>query len=363
MPLRSDLLLHDAHTAAGARFGERRGQPVVASYGDVAGEYSAAREATALVDLPHRGVLEASGPQRQKFLQGMLSHDVAGRPPGRGCPAALMNAKGAVQALLRVLVEKDVVLLETDLDRIGFLQRTLEHHRVAAPVRFAARPTSVLALLGPWGARVLSAAGVDSPPVSPEAHQVVAIADHPVRLVRAGDLPGRGLVLHVAPEGAADVWKALHTAGARPAGHDALDALRVEGLRPWYGSDVTEENLLHETGLVGEYHSPAKGCYVGQEVVARLEARGGNVNKALRGLRLSAPATPGATVHSEGREVGRVTTAAVSPRLGPIALAYVHRGHFASGTTVEVDAAPATVVTSFEEEAASGNEAREPARE
>ena len=112
---------------------------------------------------------------------------------------------------------------------------------------------------------------------------------------------------------------------------------------------MTEENLLHETGLVAECHSPAKGCYVGQEVVARLEARGGNVNKALRGLRLSAPAAAGATVHAGGREVGRVTTAAVSPRLGPIALAYVHRGHFASGTAVEVDGAPATVVTSFEE--------------
>jgi tRNA-modifying protein YgfZ len=122
-------------------------------------------------------------------------------------------------------------------------------------------------------------------------------------------------------------------------------------LRPWYGPDVTEENLLHETGLVGECHSPAKGCYVGQEVVARLEARGGNVNKALRGLRLSAPASAGAAVTVEGRDVGRVTTAGVSPRLGPIALAYVHRSHFAPGTAVEVGGAPATVVTSFEEEA------------
>jgi folate-binding protein YgfZ len=363
MPCPSDRPLQDAHAAGGARFGERRGQPVVASYGDAAGEYAAAREAAAIVDLPLRAVLEASGPQRQKFLQGMLSHDVAGRPPGQGCLAALMNAKGAVQALLRVLVEKDIVLLETEVDRIGSLQRTLEHHRVAAPVRFAARPTSVLALLGPWGARVLSAAGVDSPPVSPEAHHPVTIAGHPLRLVRAGDLPGGGLVLHVAPESAADVWKALCAAGARPAGHDTLDALRVEAMRPWYGSDVTEENLLHETGLVAQFHSPTKGCYVGQEVVARLEARGGHVSRALRGLRLTAPAAAGAAVNLEGREIGRVTTAAMSPRRGPIALAYVHRGHFAPGTAVEVDGAPATVVMSFEEEAASDGEARQPARE
>jgi tRNA-modifying protein YgfZ len=356
MPSPSDRHLPDLQAAAGARFGERRGQPVVASYGDLAGEYAAAREATALVDLPLRGVLEASGPQRQKFLQGMLSQDVAGRQPGQGCLAALMNAKGAVQALVRVLVETNVVLLETDLDRIGSLQRTLEHHRVAAPVRFAVRPTGVLALLGPEGARVLAAAGIDPPPTSLEAHQKVAIAGHPLRLARAGDLPGDGFVLHVAPEGSADVWLALCAAGARPVGHDALDALRVEALRPWYGSDVTEENLLHETGLAAERHSPAKGCYVGQEVVARLEARGGNVNKALRGLRLSAPAAAGAAVHAGGREIGRVTTAAVSPRLGPIALAYVQRGHFAPGTAVEVDGAPAAVVTSFEDRSASLNE-------
>jgi folate-binding protein YgfZ len=349
MPSPPDLPLSDTRAAADARPGERRGQAVVGSYGDPAGEYAAARESAALVDLALRGVLEASGPQRQRFLQGMLSHDVAGRQPGEGVLAALMSAKGGVQALLRVLVEKDVVLLEADLDRIDFLQRTLEHHRVAAPVRFAIRPTTVLALLGPACPRVLAAVGVLSPPASPEAHRQAVIAGHPVRLVRARDLPGDGFVLHVAPENVADVWADLGGAGARPTGHDALDALRVEAMRPWYGSDVTEENLLHETGLVAERHSPAKGCYVGQEVVARLEARGGHVNKALRGLRLSAAATAGAAVHVEGREVGRVTTAAVSPRLGPIALAYVHRGQFAPGTAVEVDGAPATVVTTFEQ--------------
>ena len=122
-------------------------------------------------------------------------------------------------------------------------------------------------------------------------------------------------------------------------------------MRPWWGSDVTEENLLHETGLVGECHSPAKGCYVGQEVVARLEARGGNVNKALRGLRLQAPVASGAPLTAEGKEVGRVTTASVSPRLGPIALAYVHRNHFAPGTAVRAGEVPATVVAVFEDEA------------
>jgi folate-binding protein YgfZ len=159
----------------------------------------------------------------------------------------------------------------------------------------------------------------------------------------ASDLPSPALVLHVAPDAAAPVRAALLEAGAVHLPPAALDALRVEQGRPWYGVDVTGENLLHETGLVRDYHSATKGCYVGQEVIARLDARGGNVNKMLRGLRLSAPAAAGAAIRADGREVGRVTTAAVSPRLGPVAMGYVHRSRCEPGTRVEVAGAEATV--------------------
>jgi folate-binding protein YgfZ len=318
-------------------------------HGDPAGEYEAAREGAAVLDLPALGVIEASGPTRQKFLQGLLTNDVAGLRPGQGCRAALLTAKGAVQALLRVLVETDVVVLEADAERLALVLKVLEHHRVAAPVRFATRPTAVVGLLGPRAADILRAAGAEAAPDEPEGHVRATLAGRAVRLVRAGDLPGGGFVFHAAPEAAGPVREALQAAGARPIGRDVLDGRRVETLRPWWGSDVSEENLLHETGLVAELHSPTKGCYLGQEVVARLQARGGNVNKALRGLRLSVPAAANAIVTVEGEDVGRVTTAAVSPQLGPVALAYVHRNHFAPGTAVEVGGSRATVVTSFEE--------------
>lgn len=321
----------------------------VASCGNPAAEYRALKETSGLFRLDERGVLRASGPSRLKFLQGMLTNDVAGRPPGRGCRAALLNVKGAVQALLRVLVEDEDVVMETDLDRVSFVQGTFEHHRVAAPVRFEPHPTSLLALLGPRAEDVLRATGLPSPPPDGESHTATTVASQAVRVVRATDLPGGGFVLHAAPEAEAAVWNALQNAGARPVGRDALDARRVETLRPWYGVDVTGDNLLHETGLVAECHSPAKGCYLGQEVVARLEARGGNVSRALRGLRLEAPTSAGSPVTVDGAEVGRVTTAAVSPRRGPIALAYVHRNHFAPGAAVRVDGLPATVVTAFDE--------------
>ena len=315
----------------------------------VAAEYAAARKAAGLVDLTDRAVLEATGPQRQKFLQGMLSNDVLGLPPGRGCLAALMTAKGHVQVLLRALVEKDAVVLEMPADRLELVERTLNHYRVAAPVRFKARATVVLGLLGPQVPDVVHRAGVDVPDLGPGAHAQVTVAGRPAILAYAPDLPGGGRVAHVSPEDGPAVREALRAAGARPIGRETVDILRVEALRPWYGPDVTEDNLLHETGLLGEYALSTKGCYIGQEVVARLDARGGHVNKELRGLTLSAPVAAGTKLLAGDKEVGRITTPAVSPRLGPIALGYVHRSHFAAGTVLRAGEASATVVTSFRE--------------
>ncbi len=341
--------LHDVHAAAGGVFRERRGRTVVASYGDHAAEFAAALDGTGIVEMTERGVLEVSGPKRLELLQGLVSNDVAGRRPGQGCRAALMTARGHLRFLLRLLVDEDVVHLEAERDRLDLLQRVLEHYRVAAPVRFGPTSRVVLALLGVAAPQLLKTLGIEAPG-APEDHARVTLAGQDVLVARAGDLPGGGFVLHVAPEQARPVWGALTAGGARPVGRDALDARRVEDLRPWYEADVTEENLLHETGLLGELHSPTKGCYVGQEIVARLEARGGNVNKALRRLRLSTPAASGEAVRADGQDVGLLATTAVSPRLGPIALAWIRRGHLAPGTELDVAGAPATVVEDFGQE-------------
>jgi folate-binding protein YgfZ len=316
---------------------------------DLAAEYEAALDGVGLADLAERDVLVASGPNRQGFLQGMLSHDVEACAAGQGCRATLMNARGRVRFLLRVLVEGNAVRLETDAAGLPSLRQALELYRVAAPVRFEHEPTRVLGLLGLEASALLGRMGIAAP-TSPEAHARAELAGQEVVVARAGDLPGGGFVLHASPEHAPRAWKALAEAGARPVGREALDARRVEDLRPWYGFDITEENLLHETGLLDELRSTTKGCYVGQEVVARLDARGGHVNKALRRLRLSAPTAPGSPVLAEEKEVGRITTPATSPRYGPIALGWVHRSHFDPGQELSVAGAPATVVEAFDQE-------------
>ena len=296
-----------------------------------------------MIALDERGVLAATGPQRQKFLHGMLSNALVDLKPGTGCLASLMDVKGHLLALLRALVTENAVLLELRADRIAKLEATLLFYKVAAPVRFEKRDVAVTAVLGVTASVAIAKAGVEVAGLAAESHVAAEIAGVTVRVARASDLPAGGFVVHSLPEHAAAVREALHSAGAEPIGRATLDVLRIEDGRPWFGDDIGDENLLHETGLLKEYHSFSKGCYIGQEIVARLEGRGGNVNKMIRGLKLSQAAAAGATVTRQGKDVGRVTTAGVSQRLGPIALGFVHRGAFEPGTEVEVDGRPATV--------------------
>jgi folate-binding protein YgfZ len=292
--------------------------------------YDAARSEAAFLRLDERCVLEAKGPDRTKFLQAMLSNDVASLAVGQARLGALLTLKGHVQTLLRVVATPQALLLEMPADRRAGVEATLQHYRVAAPVRFQALPHRVLAILGPQAEDVMKS--VES-----------ALSERaPVKAV-AGDLPAGGRVLYVTPEDEAAVEAALIAAGATRLDRAALDALRIEEGRAWFGVDVTEDHLLHETGLLQEYASLTKGCYLGQEVVARLEGRGANVSKALRGLRLESPVAAGAAVAADGAPVGRVTTAAVSPAFGPIAMAYLRRSHLEAGTAVEVDGVRGTV--------------------
>ena len=305
--------------------------------------YTAAREGAGVFDLPGRGLIAVSGPLRQKFLHNILSNDVLSRAAGQGCRAAIMDVKGHLIAFLRVLVDKDEIVLEVSGGRADAVEKLLVHYRVAAPVRFRRLEAEVVAVVGPQAADILRGAGAALPDLAAESHAMVDVGGAQVRVARAVDLPAGGFVLHIPPDAREAVLSSLTGAGAVAVTPEVVDALRVEDGRPWFGPDVSEENLLHETTLVGEYHSPTKGCYVGQEVIARLEARGGHVNKLLRGLRLQAPGAAGDRIHVGDKEVGRITTAGVSPELGAIAMGYVHRSAAEPGTAVEVASAPATV--------------------
>jgi folate-binding protein YgfZ len=308
-------------------------------------EYRSLREGCGVFDLGDRGVLLVEGPERISFLQRLLSQDIKTLKEGEGTRAALMEPKGHLVAVLRVLATRDSLALETPVACLDALEAELKHYKVGTPVRFRRPELTVVGLLGPKAASVLEGAGAQAAGLPPEGHGTFQIGGEDVRISPTGDLPGGGYALQVRPEGVLAVWRALVAKGAQETGRRALDLLRIERGCAWFPADISSENLLHETGLVRELHSPTKGCYVGQEVVARLEARGAHVNKALRGLKLESAVTEGTPLEVDGAQVGRVTTAGVSPRLGPIALAWVRRPWMELGTRCRAGSSGAEVVS------------------
>jgi folate-binding protein YgfZ len=354
------LALHDVHVQHGAAFGEHGDWLVPLHYGDAAAEYRSLQEGAGLIDRSTLGKVTVTGRDRQAFLQGMLTNDIKALQPGQGTAAAFLDAHGKVKALLRVYVLDDRLLLELPTALTGKTLETLDHFLISekAYLEAADEAFAVLAVQGPAARAILSRLAGRDIDLPLHHHVEVAIAGAPVRVIhrREGAVPGFHcwtIALH-----AAALWAALVDGGARPVGMEALEALRIEAGVPWYGRDVDDTMIFPETRL-DAWVSYNKGCYIGQEVVARVKYRG-HVNRALSGLVIDGDRVPaaGARVIAEGKEVGRITSAVRSPALGkPIALGYVRREHFEPGTAVSIDeggqAASATVAALPFVEAAS----------
>jgi len=330
----TETALH-AHLAAhGAMHGDERGVALPRHFGDAAAEYRALREGAALLDLGFRTLVRASGADRVAFLQGMLTNDVASLTPGTGCPALLLTIQGRLTADLRVAALEEALLLDVDVRaRAAFLE-ALDKLLVADDVELG-EPDGPLALIGvegPGAAQLVPGAAA----LQPYAHAAAVLAGVPVRAQRASEVRGPGLVLHVPAARAVTVWDALVAAGARPCGMEALESRRVEVGIPRIGLDMDGSTLALEVP-VEDAISATKGCYLGQEVVARGTARG-HVNRRLVGLRLGGPApSPGAPLAHDGREAGRLTSVARGFGAGgTVALGFVRREWWEPGTELAV---------------------------
>jgi len=295
-------------------------------------------------ELDRLSLVRVAGPQRVKFLHNLLSNDIAGLQPGQTRLAALMDLKGHQVAWMRVLAGEDGLFCELPAATRDGVVDTFLHYKVGAPVRFEKLDTVVLGLFGPQAAAAALKLGFGEAPTEVDSFTALSGEPGALRIVRGRDLPSHGLALHVEPA-FADVVRARLKDIVGPAlDPSVLDTLRVEEGIPWHGIDVKEDNLLHETGQLSTYHSSSKGCYLGQEVVARLEGRGGNVNRRLRGLRCSIAAAAGDPILSGEKTIGSITTSGISPEFGPIAMGYVHRSTADEGTEIQVAGGAATLV-------------------
>jgi aminomethyltransferase len=332
--------------AAGAIFTERFGVVLPEHFGDPRKEYDAVREAVGLVDGTFRGLIEVTGGDRLRWLNGQVTNDVKDLKVGEGKLAALLNVKGHILADLAVYGLSNLVWVDVQRDRAQLIRDTFDRYIIADDViaENASERYAHLMLVGREARALMSE--VVSPSVADLApwHHVEAwLGTLQLRIIGSRWLEMPGYDVLVSADLADRAWEALvylgQARGLLPVGMGALDLLRVEAGWPWFGLDIDDSNLLMES-LTRDHVSFTKGCYIGQEVVIRVEHQG-HVNRKLCGMRVSGEAVPprGANILSAERKVGTVTSAIRSPALGQvIALAYVRRELWDAGTKLRIAA-------------------------
>jgi tRNA-modifying protein YgfZ len=297
----------------------------------LAEEYRALTEGCALVDRSERGKLALTGSGAIEFLNGQVTNDVETLTPGTGCYAAFLTHKGKMLGDLRVLIANRELLLDTERTALQSLFDTIRRFKVGYEVELHKRTleSSLLSLIGPRAQKVAAeafASDLTELPAREDSHVLVSAARTPVHPSMPTRLIRTDVGIDVLLDSAATdtVRDALERAGASSVSEAAAEIVRVEHGRPRYGIDLDESTIPQEAGLNERAVSFTKGCYVGQETVARLYYKG-KPNRRLRGLRLSAPVEPGAELRLGERPVGRLGSSVVSPTFGPIGLALVRR--------------------------------------
>ena len=282
------------------------------------GQYRQLREECGLLDRSGRGMLLVTGPDGAEYLQGQLTNDVEALAVGECQYAALLDRKGHMQADMRVLrTGPEEIWLDTEPEALAAARRHLEMYSIGRDVSVAdvSAERAILSLLGPRSVPIAGTA-----PLPENACETTAVAG--TDCIAAGTQFGIDLIV-VAAE-SERLRRALLDAGAVEVSSEAVEILRVEAGLPRFGAEMGTETMPAEAGIVERAISFTKGCYIGQETVARLHYKG-RPNRHLRGLRLSDPVPSGAVLRLGEKEVGRLGGSVVSPALGPIGLAILRR--------------------------------------
>ena len=307
--------------------------------------------AARLFSLPERGVLQVTGGDRVRWLDGMLTNDVrslAAAGPRSGCHALALTREGRIVAELHVLARAEALLLETEREATSELALHLARFVVAddVTVRDASGDWERLALEGPGAPEALAAALGAPLALEPDAWAEASLAGLRV-LAAAYSLSGLGGRQLLVPEGEggavrAALLEAGRSLGVAPGTPAELEVLRVEQGVPRQGRELTKDVLPAEARLERAV-SETKGCFTGQEVVTRMRSRG-RVSHLLVGLRFAgALPAPGSELLAGERSVGSVTSAVLSPRLGAIGLGFVRQGEAEPGNLLRTGEAEARV--------------------
>lgn len=316
-------------------------RPDVLHFGDASAEYRAATAGAVVFDVSDRRQIELSGKDCRSFLHNFCTNDIKRLQPGQGCEALMTNAKGRILAHIFVFATDSSLWIEAGPGDDAPLTDHFEHFLFREDVHVVARTSQYGELLvsGSESSELLAriCAGVRS--LGPLEHVMGEHAGQPLVVRRVDLLHAIGYLLSIDRTRLVDLWTDLVSQGARPGGAEAFHAARIEAGFPLYGLDLTVDNLAQEAGRTERAISFTKGCYLGQEPIARIDAHG-HINRQLCRLRIDAEIAPesGTSVKTpEGNEIGTVTSAARIPgEARSVALACLRVSHSQPGAPLEL---------------------------
>ena len=344
----AELSLHEFHQSLNARFAEVSGMEMVQDYRDALAEHAALRTSVGVLDLSFRGRLCLTGSDRHRFLNGQVTNNVKDLMTGDGCYAALVTAKGRMQSDLNIYSLRDELLLDFEPGLSAGIAERFEKFIIADDVQVvdAAPHYGLLSVQGPKSADALNKLGLGIP-LMEKLLYFGSISEPTLGEIYCMNQPrgtGAGFDLFVPAASLAAVADKLIAAakelGGRACGWEALEMARIEAGLPRFGADMDESNLAPEAGIESRAISYSKGCYIGQEIIARIRTYG-QVAKSLRGLllpdHLQTLPKKGDKLFLGDKEVGFVTSALASPAFGKnIALGYVRRESNQPGTELRL---------------------------
>lgn len=334
-------------TASGARLGSYRGAETAASFGDTPAEFKALLQGAAVFDMNWQAKLIFSGRDRVRWMNGMVTNNIRDLAVGRGVYCFILTPQGHNQGDLVAYNRGDYLLATTDREQAPKVTATLQRYIIMDQVEVEdiSEKLNSVGVAGPKSREILSNAGIDV--VELEAGQVVDLEWRAIGIsvARSPHPQIDGYEIWVAGENAEKVWEGLHVAGATPVGSDALEMYRIARGVPRYGIDLRERDLPQETGQQHALNF-TKGCYIGQEIVERIRARG-NVHRTFIGFEVEGEAPQAGTkVRLNDKDVGEITSATRVPFPNgerTLALGYLRREAGAAGAEVQVGEQSATV--------------------
>ena len=333
--------------------GEYFGIKLPSHFDDFSKEYAALRESVGLLDTNFRAFFSFTGPDRQRYLNAILTSNVRDLQSGQGAVGLLLSPQGHILAEIETLACEDRILASSHAMVQESTFATLDKFIIMDDVTLedVTASTGTVDLAGPNTAAFLAECGATIFPAAPVlAHEEITVGEIPCRVVRRelGGSPAATLL--ASRENLPALWNELfervRNHGGAPVGLDALNSLRLECGIAWFGVDFGDQQIPHEAGLENSHISYEKGCYTGQEIVERVRSRG-HVNRRLTEMRFGPPGAPalGPKLLAGGTEVGYVTSTAFSPWLdATIGFAYLRREHSAPGTKLDASGVPAEVI-------------------